>query len=396
MTAAPPGVRTLFKASLLIFVITIVIGILNGLDVWEPSRHTLLTHVHAGTLGWLTLAVFGAAIWMFGSPDDESSRSMATFAVVALGTYIAAFWSVDIVESGIQRPIGGTLAFISMTWVFVWALRKKQGHAWNVAELGMALALGFLVIGAVLGVLLGLQLADVEIVDPSKADQLYDSHPGAMVAGFVILAGLAMIEWLMPGREVPTVRQSRTGVTQMLLLFTAGLLFVTGSLIDVEELLQVAGTLQLLGALFLIGRFRRQLVPSQWGGPIVNAYVRTAVVGMIISVTLIIYLIGELSSGKEFEEVLNVGLAFDHINFIMVITNLVLAMMILSSDIAERVNRAVYWGMNIGIVGFAAGLVAESPAIKRIFTPILGLSLLYAIYNHLRANPLEGSPAVSD
>jgi len=396
LTPAPPGVRILFKASLLIFVVTIVIGILNGLDVWEPSRHTLLTHVHAGTLGWLTLAVFGAAIWMFGSPDDESSRNMATFAVLALSIYIAAFWSVEIVESGIQRPIGGTLAFIAMTWVFVWVLRRMRGNPWNVAELGMGLALGFLVLGAVLGVLLGLQLADVEIVDPSNADQLYDSHPGAMVAGFVILAGLAMIEWLMPGRAVPTVRQSRTGMVQMLLLFTAGLLFVTGALIDVEELLQAAGSLQLLGALFLIGRFRRQLMPSQWGGPAVNAYVRTALVGMVISVGLILYLIGEISGGKEFEEVLNVALAFDHINFIMVITNLVLAMMILSSDIAERVNRIVYWGVNVGIVGFAIGLVAESPTIKRIFTPILGLTLLYAIYNHFIANPVEGTPVRSD
>ena len=83
-------------------------------------------------------------------------------------------------------------------------MSNKRGQSWNVADLGMALALGFMVIGAVLGVLLGLQLADVEIVDPSNADQLYESHPGAMVAGFVILTGLALIEWLMPGRDVPS------------------------------------------------------------------------------------------------------------------------------------------------------------------------------------------------
>jgi predicted membrane protein len=71
-------------------------------------------------------------------------------------------------------------------------------------------------------------------------------------------------------------------------------------------------------------------------------------------------------------------------------------MMILSSDIAERVNRIVYWGVNVGIVGFAIGLVAESATIKRIFTPILGLTLLYAIYNHFIANPVEGTPVRSD
>ena len=59
MGAMPSGVRNLFRAALVIFVITVVIGILNGIDVWEPPRNTLLTHVHAGTLGWLTLSIFG-------------------------------------------------------------------------------------------------------------------------------------------------------------------------------------------------------------------------------------------------------------------------------------------------------------------------------------------------
>jgi len=385
MHVAPPGVRNLFRAALLLFVITVVIGILNGTDLWDPPRNTLLAHVHAGTLGWITLAVFGAAIWMFGSPDDESSRRLANFSIVALALYVLAFWSVDLTTESIQRPIGGTLAFVAMVWMFVWALRKKRGSGWDVAELGMALALCFLVIGAVLGVLLGLQLADVDIVDASKADQLYESHPGAMVAGFVILAGLAMIEWLMPGRKVPRLTESRMGVVQMLLLFIAGLLFVIGSLFAVDPLLQAAGALQLVGALVLIGRFRRQLAPSQWGGPPVNQFVRTAVLGMIISVGLIVYLIGRLSSGEEFEDIIHIGLAFDHINFLMVLTNLIFAMMIMAVAVSDTVNRVVFWGVNVGVAGFAVGLITENAAIKRTFTPVLGLALLYGIYRYSTA-----------
>ncbi|MGI8823468.1 MAG: hypothetical protein ACR2JP_09235 [Acidimicrobiia bacterium] len=40
----------LLRSALILFLVTIVIGILNGLDVWEPSHEMLLTHVHAGTL----------------------------------------------------------------------------------------------------------------------------------------------------------------------------------------------------------------------------------------------------------------------------------------------------------------------------------------------------------
>ena len=175
----------------------------------------------------------------------------------------------------------------------------------------------------------------------------------------------------------------------MLLLFVAGLLLVAGFLMDTEPLIQAAGAFQLIGALFLIGRFWRHLAPSKWSWPVAHAHVRMAVIGMIISVALILYLIGQLSSGKEFEEVLNVGLAFDHVNFIMVITNLVLAMMILSSNVSESINKVVFWGVNVGILGFAVGLIAESSVVKRVFTPILGLALLLAIFSHLFASPAE-------
>jgi len=45
------SVRLLFRSALAIFLITIVIGILNGLDIWDPTHEMVLTHVHAGTLG---------------------------------------------------------------------------------------------------------------------------------------------------------------------------------------------------------------------------------------------------------------------------------------------------------------------------------------------------------
>ena len=44
-----PAARISFIAALLLFVITIVVGILNGLDLYEPDHDTLITHVHAGT-----------------------------------------------------------------------------------------------------------------------------------------------------------------------------------------------------------------------------------------------------------------------------------------------------------------------------------------------------------
>jgi hypothetical protein len=374
---------------LVIFVITVVIGILNGTDIWDPPRNTLLTHVHAGTLGWITLSVFGGAIWMFGSPDDPSARLLANSSIAALSLYVLAFWSVDLTTSSVQRPIGGALAFIAIVWVFVWVLGRKRRQTWDVAEFGMALALFFLVIGAVLGVLLGLQLADVEIVAGENGQRLGDAHPAAMVVGYVILAAVALIEWVIRRGDVPSLAESRAGMVQMLLIFLAGLFAMVGVLIDNEMLLQLNVPFEVVGVFILVWRLRSFLAPREWGGPIVNAMMRLPVVGLIVGVALFARVVALFVSGADFEEIIPWLLAVDHINFIAVVTNLVFAMLALSSNVSERANRVLFWGVAVGIAGFAPALITDNATLKRIFTPILGLALLHGIYSYLRAESTE-------
>lgn len=390
----PSASRNLFRAALVIFIVTVVIGILNGIDVWDPPRNTLLTHVHAGTLGWITLGVFGGAIWMIGG--DESTKMMANYSIFAIAAYVLAFWSVDLTDTvSIQRPIGGTLAFIAMVWVFWWAIRSMRGRGYDVAQFGMVLALAFLVFGAVLGVLLGLQLADVEIVAPENADRLAESHPGAMVAGFVVLAGLALIEWLIQDR-VPKVKESRIGAAQMLLLLVAGVVLVLGFLLNIEGLLQLGVPLQVIGAIILLGRHGKRLAPSEWAGATEHKFVRIAVFGLVAVVALIAYLISQIVGGADFTDLLNVALAMDHINFLLVSTSLIFAMMSRGSIVSEMANRVIFWGLTIGVVGFAVGLLAESTVTKRIFTPILGLALLHGIFTYLRAEPARAANEMAE
>lgn len=394
MVAMPSGVRNLFRAALVIFVITVVIGILNGIDVWEPPRNTLLTHVHAGTLGWITLSVFGGAIWMFGSADDRSSNLVANLSIAALALYVLAFWSVDLTTSSIQRPIGGTLAFIAIVWMFVWVLRTHRGKTWTVSEYGMALALLFLVIGAVLGVLLGLQLAEVEIVAPENAGSLGEAHPAAMVVGYVILAAVALVEWILRAGRVPSTSESKAGVVQMSLIFLAGLLGMLGILLDNDAMLQANVPLEVVGLIILIWRLRSYLTPSQWGGPVPGIMARTSIIGLILGVALLAYVVSLFVADTEFEEVVPWLLAMDHINFIMVMTNLIFAMMATASVVSDTANRLVYWGANTGVLGFAVGLFTENETLKRIFTPILGVALLYGIYTYLTAK--EARPVVAE
>lgn len=386
------GVRLLFRGALVIFILTIVIGILNGMDVWDVPHDILLTHVHSGTLGWITLGVFGGAGAMLAR-RGESIRSMALFGVVAMAAYILAFGSVEFTTgTSIQRPIGGTLALISIVWFFVWAIGAKKGEPYNVAEFGMVLALGFLLLGAVLGVLLGLQLGGVEIVPPERSEALFSAHPSAMVIGYVILAGAALIEWLIQDRA-PKLSESRSGMIQMLLLLLAGLLTVIGFLAEIEPLIQVAVPLQVAATVILLVRHRSRLAPSNWGPGLGPKLVRTAVVGLVAVVVLVAALVVRLSGGAEITELTPILLAMDHTNFILVMTSLIFGILLLNSDVRERLITIAYGAMVVGTVGFAAGLLLESAILKRVFTPILGLGLLHGIVSFLRARARKAVPS---
>ena len=90
-------IRLLFQAAMLVFVITVGIGILNGLHlVGQLSQDVLLTHVHAGTLGWITLSVFAVCLWLFseGKAPTEKSRS-----VLIITTLTGVYASFEVVPS---------------------------------------------------------------------------------------------------------------------------------------------------------------------------------------------------------------------------------------------------------------------------------------------------------
>ena len=46
----------LLRLAMVVFVWTVAIGILNGTDIVDFSHKVMLSHVHAGTLGWITTA----------------------------------------------------------------------------------------------------------------------------------------------------------------------------------------------------------------------------------------------------------------------------------------------------------------------------------------------------
>lgn len=381
MNALEPSARLLFRAALAIFTVTIVIGILNGMDVWEPSHNLLLTHVHAGTLGWITLSVVGAAMLMFGagadSKDTAAANRVAGLAIVAAVLYVITFASTI----GIFRPIAGTLMLIAIVWVLVWTWGRFNSSDRSTAQLGILLSLISLTIGAVLGVLLGLLVANGSLpgLSAETSGNLAGAHPPAMLIGYLILAGAAVTHWLLGGSG------ARSGRLVMWTLFVAGIVANLAFILDVEPLIQVATVLEVVAIITFIVHMWPRLAPASWGGQGADNHARLSVVFLLVGIILLVRVVMLITSGELDPETeqgpIGVLLAFDHAMFIGVMTNALLALVARTGG--GGANPVVMWGVNGGLVLFLVGLVADSAILKRIGAPLMGLLLLYGIYVYL-------------
>src|SRR6266852_2390078 len=187
-------IRLLFQAAMLVFVITVAIGILNGLHlVGQLSADVLLTHVHAGTLGWITLSVFAAGLWLFGEGGEKSTyvRTISILAAIAVPVYILAFLSGNL----IARAVFGFPVLLVIIGYFGWIIARSRQVRLTVARLALLGGIFTLIVGSVIGVILQVQFATSTPVSTGALA----AHPATQVVGYLLLIGMAISEWrLMP------------------------------------------------------------------------------------------------------------------------------------------------------------------------------------------------------
>lgn len=369
-------IRFLLRAAMLIFAYTVVIGILNGTDIVDFNHKTLLTHVHTGTLGWITTSVFAAALWLFGgSPAsgwrDSFARTLPVATVVAVVAYNIAF----LTTLGSARPtVGGVMLLVIVGWV-AWIFAVARSSVLSVPRLGILAAVTTLTLGGLLGVLLGVMIATGNDILPGDA---YASHPATMVIGFLIPVGMALAEWnIRP--ELLDTRVTRAGWFQIGLPFIGGIFVTAGLLADSAPLISVSLPFEMIG----VGIFVRRLWPG------FRRLDRTAasssfmaaptVFWLVMNIVMFVYLIarfeGDFDDARE-----GLILALDHMMFIGVMSNSLFAQVRAASPGPKpAVVKVLTYAMNIGLAGFILGLLADTAILKQLFTPVMGLGILHGI-----------------
>lgn len=377
-------IKTLFQAAAAIFLVTVIIGILNGLDLIEFDHPTLLTHAHSGALGGITLCVSGASVWLFslGRPVTEMRpryiRSLSYGVIVAIALYVVTFFLNNATASSITSAIG----LLVGVGLFGWVVVQIRHVRLTIPHLAILAALTTLTLGSVLGVLLQIQ-KQVYLAGGAQFLPLgaFVSHPGTMMVGYLILAGMAITEW----RLVPPESQaslSRLGIAQVALPFLGGLSLMVGSLLDVFFLVVLFVPFQVLGVLIYIGRVARHLVHVHWLEGESKRLFGLSVVFLAVNVALIAYLIGAYAG--RFQEIPSwLIFALGHGIFIGVMANGLFGLVYEASRARRSfwpwVDHVLFWGMNAGLVGFVFGLILQEVALKQLFTPIMGTSILLAM-----------------
>ncbi len=385
MQASPyaSAIRALYQTALVVFVVTVVIGILNGLDLVDFNRDQILTHVHAGTLGWITLSVVATAFWIFSEHGEvpvsqSSTRGLAWLAGIGVPVYVAAFYSGALWA----RALFALPVLAAIVWFLVWLTLGLRSAPATLPRVGAAASVVALLVGGTLGTLIQIQLATGVTIFGAGTEPV-GGHASAMAFSYLILFGMTIADWRLKG--VQDGPMPRAGLVQIGLLLVAGLLLTTGVLFGIQPLLM----LNLLFELGAVGVFVWRMWPSlasiNWLAGTSQRQFGVSAAFIVVDVVLLVWLITQLiGAGGDIAKVpAGLLVASDHAVFIGVMTNAILGLLLYAIERRGSgivwLSHVVFWGVNIGLIGFLVGLIGDVTILKQIFTPIMGVALLIAI-----------------
>lgn len=395
------SVKTLLQAAMVIFLVTVVVGILNGLDLVDFNGNTLLTHVHAGALGWITLGFFAACLWLFAEGRTLAGwrarwlRPLSYGAVLAVALYVAAFYSGDLA----WRLAGGSVTLAAIVGFFVWVVDGSRGRRLSTPHLALLAAMITLTIGAALGVILGIWLKGGL---RSLPQEIFVTHPTTMVVGYLVLAGMGIAEWRLDPASARSPA-SRGGWAQVALPFLGGLVLTGGALLNNEVIIGLYVPLQVIGVIIFLARMWSHIAGAAWRAAssgrlfALSALFLAANVGLM-TYLVVSYLTGAYGDPPDFMRIPTwLVFAMDHAMFIGVMNNGLFGL-VYEAARARRsfwpwADHLLFWGMNAGLVGFVVGLIRQEALLKQIFTPIMGASILLVMLAYTIRLQTTAAPA---
>src|SRR2546428_7589459 len=276
----PQGAVRAFQYGLGIFALTAIIGLFNETKIiGDVNRDTLLTHLHSGTLGWITMGVFGLALALFARSGVAGPNILLT--ALATAAYVLAFWS----GTFYARAVFGVVMLATIFGWWAWVVYRASLHGYarlSIPQLSIVLGLTTLVIGSTLGVIVQILYATNNLNDQNAV--LIGAHASAQVAGYLVLVAAGIAEWQLN----PNGARTRAGEIQSWLLFLAGLTLAIGFLARVQPLLIASHLFQTVGVVMVVVRLGRRVIGTSWTTASGARHAAVAVPVLVLALVLVI------------------------------------------------------------------------------------------------------------
>ena len=379
-------IRWLYQAALLLFLITIALGMSRGLGLIDfADRNQYLTHLHSGVIGWITLGMVATVLWIYGGPAQRSTNEQyvtwtALLLVVAVPIYIVAWWTGNLPF----RAAAGAFVLLGIVSFAVWLVREaaRIGYA-NLTTPRLGAVVGFvtLVVGSTLGVALQIQFASGSSFLPEGA---VPAHAETQITGYLVLLAMSIAYWRLHGDD----RTARG--TWMVWLFFVGAVFVAVAVLtNILPLTALYIPLDITAFVLLLTLTWRRVVSPGWLTAGSARHYAIAIPFALVYLVIFIYLIvgfAVLKLWPTFADVPpNLIPATEHPLFVGMVTNTLFGLLYdLNADRRRWpwADEILFWGMNIGVAAFLVAILANAGDTFKFITPVLGLSILVGIVVH--------------
>jgi len=394
-------IRVILLGSATLFLINIFFGFDNAVTTGVLPRSQSLIHLHAGSIGWITLSQLAVACWVFTGKREVSDtharrlRTLAYLAIFFFAGYVISF-GIAFSQGGsffVLMPIFGTGAMLMIWAAAIYALTQLRRQA-VVTTVHILVAGGLLVaaVGATMGVLLGLELAIGDQILPIEGEDRVGVHAG-MMDTYLILVAAGIVEWFV--QKDSQKQWTIPGLLQALFLTVAGLVvpvaFLTGLL---DQLLPIFGLLLFIGLIFFVVRIGWSALsrnPSHGG---VKSWGFFGTFWLVIYVAIFIYFVVSFTNpDASMPDWL--GTVFVHAGFVGMMTNIILGVDAARTKDAAHVlswgESAALWLINLGLLVF---FILKITSDTRLGAIAMGIGVLLGVVTmilRLRASGKKGS-----
>jgi hypothetical protein len=379
-------IRLLFQTALIIFLITIGLGMARGIGlITFENRNQLLTHLHSGAIGWITLGIFAAVLWLYGGTtprrgDERWVSWTSMLLMVAVPLYVIAWWTGNLPF----RAFAGSLALVGIVSYVLWLIREAAAIGYRnltTPQLGAVVGLVALVVGSTLGVLLQVSFATNTTLVPGEG---VGAHVETQVSAYLVLVAMAFAYWRLHGND-----RTARGTWMVWLFFAGGAINAISLLANVIPATILFIPVDIAAfVLLLTVVWRKVLAPGWLAADSARHYAIAVPFGLVFLVTFMV-LIGGLVSGvwKEFTDIPpNLLPASEHPLFVGMVTNTLFGLLFdlnrSRRSIMPWADHVVFWGISVAVAAFTLAILFDATDLFKFITPVLGLSILVGIVVH--------------